>query len=258
MTRWPFHWREYLSEAFGLGLFMVSACAFGVLLFHPASPLPVLLPSELGRRFLMGLAMGGTALVNAHAPWGKRSGSHLNPAFTLTFTRLGKVDRRDAGWYIAAQFAGGIAGTLVASALLSMWIADPTVHYVATVPGRYGNVIAFAGEVAITALLMFTVLLFASDPRRQRYTAFAAATLITLYITFEAPLSGMSMNPARTFGSALLAQDWRGIWIYFTAPLLGMLFGAELFVRRAQRAGFCAKLDHDERVPCIFCHHGER
>jgi aquaporin Z len=258
MTRLRVHWREYASEAFGLGLFMVSASAFGVLLFHPTSPAASAIPSELARRFLMGLAMGATALVNAHSPWGKRSGSHLNPAFTIAFTQLGKVDPRDAGWYIASQFAGGILGTLVAALLLSMWIGHPSVNYVVTVPGAGGSGLAFGAEVVITAVLMLTVLRFASDPRRQRYTALAAATLITLYITFEAPLSGMSMNPARTFGSALLAHDWRAIWIYFTAPVIGMLLGAWLHLRHIPNTTFCAKLDHDSRVPCLFCGHQPR
>lgn len=256
MNRLRAHWREYASEALGLGLFMLSAASFGVLLFHPASLIVSSMPGELGRRFLMGLAMGGTALLNAHSPWGRRSGSHLNPAFTVTFTRLGKVDPRDAAWYIVAQFAGGLLGIALAAPLLSMWIGHPSVNYVVTVPGSRGTIAAFVGEIGITALLMFTVLQFASDPRRQRYTALAAATLITLYITFEAPLSGMSMNPARSFGSALLAHDWRGIWIYFTAPFIGMLLGAAGYLRTSRRRAFCAKLDHDARVPCLFCHHG--
>ncbi|MGH7704000.1 MAG: aquaporin, partial [Gemmatimonadales bacterium] len=109
------HYPEYLLEAFGLGLFMISACAFGVLLFHPASPVIAWLPDPLPRRGLMGLAMGLTAVVNIYSPWGRRSGSHLNPAVTLAFWRLGKVDPRDLGGYVAAQFAGGVLGTLIAA-----------------------------------------------------------------------------------------------------------------------------------------------
>lgn len=247
------HWPEYLAEALGLGLFMMSACAFGVLLFHPASPVVHAVADPFPRRALMGLAMGATALLNIHAPWGKRSGSHLNPAVTLTFTRLGKVDPRDAVWYVGSQFAGGVLGTLLAAALLSMWIGHAEVNYVVTVPGAAGNLPAFVGELMISGVLMFTVLTFVSRPAWSRFTGVAAATLIFLYITFEAPISGMSMNPARTLGSAVVAGEWRALWIYFAAPITGMLLGAGVHVAVSRGRAHCAKLDHDPSVRCIFC-----
>ena len=91
-----FHWREYLIEAAGLGLFMVSAAAMTTLLEHPASPVRLALPDPILRRILMGLAMGLTAASLIYSPWGRRSGAHFNPAVTLTVLRLGKVSRRDA------------------------------------------------------------------------------------------------------------------------------------------------------------------
>ena len=113
------HWPEYLIEAAGLGLFMLSACVFGVLLFHPSSPVVAAIPDSILRRVLMGAAMGSTAVAIIYSPWGKRSGAHVNPATTLAFFRLGKVKPVDALFYVVAQFAGGVAGTLVAVALLS-------------------------------------------------------------------------------------------------------------------------------------------
>jgi aquaporin Z len=89
------HWPEYVSEAAGLGLFMVSACVFATALSHPASRLVQALPDPLVRRMLMGLAMGTTAVALIYSPWGRRSGAHLNPATTLTFWRLGKVATPD-------------------------------------------------------------------------------------------------------------------------------------------------------------------
>jgi aquaporin Z len=80
--------------------------------------------------------------------------------------------------------------------------------------------------------------------------------LIATYITIEAPLSGMSMNPARTFGPALLGHVWNALWVYFTAPPLGMLLAAESYVRltrwRGAHAIWCAKLYHDTNARCIF------
>jgi len=79
-----------------------------------------------------------------------------------------------------------------------------------------------------------------------------------IYISIEAPVSGMSMNPARTAGSAFSAWNWTAIWIYFTAPPLGMLTAAELYIRShgAQRV-LCAKLHHENQERCIFrCNYG--
>src|SRR5688572_9370760 len=92
------HWPEYLIEAWCLGTFMVSACVFGVLLFNPVSPLTQL--SFGTRNLMMGLAMGATAIGIIISPWGKRSGAHFNPAVTLSFLRVGKIDRHDATFYI--------------------------------------------------------------------------------------------------------------------------------------------------------------
>jgi aquaporin Z len=112
------HLPEYLAEAVGLGLFMMSAGAFATLINAEDSPVRAAVPSELARRALMGLAMGVTAVALIYSPWGRRSGAHINPATTLTFWRLGKVARWDAVFYVAAQFAGGVVGAIYICALL--------------------------------------------------------------------------------------------------------------------------------------------
>ncbi len=110
------HWQEYLIEAWGLGAFMVSACAFGVVLFNPNSPLISLDP--MLRNVLMGVAMGTTAIGIICSPWGKRSGAHINPSITFTFWRLGKVKGWDVLFYILAQFVGAGVGVLSAILIL--------------------------------------------------------------------------------------------------------------------------------------------
>jgi len=246
------HWREALMEALGLGLFMVSAGAFGTLLEHPGSPVHHAIGAPLVRRALMGVAMGATAIALVYAPWGRRSGAHINPAFTLTMLRLGRVSGRDAAAYVLAQFAGGAAGVGVLVALLGDAFRAPPVASVATLPGEAGAAVAFLAELGISFALVLVVLTLGARSRVARYTGCFVGLLLFLYITFEAPLSGMSMNPARTLASALPLGDWRGLWIYFTAPLLGMLLASEAHVRlaRSKRAG-CAKVAHS--FPCIFC-----
>src|SRR6185295_17899074 len=107
--RWP----EALMEALGLGLFMVSAGAFGTLLEYPGSPLRQAIGDDFVRRLVMGVAMGLTAMGLVYSPWGRRSGAHMNPAVTLTFLRLGRVKKHDAFAYVLAQFAGGLTGVLL-------------------------------------------------------------------------------------------------------------------------------------------------
>ena len=247
------HWPEYLIEAAGLGIFMLAACAFGTLLGHPASPVVHAVPTPLGRRALMGVAMGLTAVGLIYSPWGRRSGAHFNPATTLTFWRLGKIASADAVLYGLAQAIGGIAGVVLAAALLGSWLAAPDVRYVATLPGVVGPLGAFVAEIVITFVLMSVVLGASNTAGLARLTGLFAGALVAIYITLEAPLSGMSMNPARSLASALPAGTWPTLWIYFSAPPLGMLLAAELYVRRRGLAAvFCAKLHHDTSQRCIF------
>jgi aquaporin Z len=240
-------------EAWGLGLFMISACSFGVLLQHPSSPVQQAIPDATLRQVLMGAAMGLTNIANIYSPWGKRSGAHLNPSVTWTFFRLGKVKPWDAVFYALSQFIGGISGVLIARAVLMRLVAHPAVNYVVTAPGPSGIGVAFVAEVVISFILMSVVLGVSNNARLARFTGLFAGALVMTYISIEAPLSGMSMNPARTFGSALSANTWTAVWIYFTAPLLGMLLAAETYLRLAgAKSVFCAKLHHHNTERCIF------
>jgi aquaporin Z len=247
------HWPEYLMEAAGLGIFMLAACAFGTLLESPASPVRQAITDPLLRRFLMGLAMALTAVSIIYSPWGKQSGAHLNPSVTLTFFRLGKVAPWDALCYVVAQFVGGLVGVLLAAAVLGQALGAPPVHYVATTPGIGGPGIAFLAEVVITFILMSVILRVTNTTKLAPYTGLFAGALVATYITLEAPLSGMSMNPARSFGSAVPAQLWAPLWIYFTAPPLGMLLAAEVYLRQhGMQQVICAKLHHQNTTRCIF------
>lgn len=248
------HWPEYLMEAALLGAFMISAAAFASLLEFPDSPAYRALPNHMARVALNGVAMGLTAIALVYSPWGSRSGAHFNPALTFAFYRIGRIARPDALWYGAAQFAGSVVGMLVALALVGTPLAHPMVHYVATQPGPTGTTAAFVAEGGISFFLMLTVLIVSNRPSIARWTGVCAGLLVALYITVESPVSGMSMNPARTFGSALIGRTWTGWWIYFTAPPLGMLAAAEAYHRwRGARGVFCAKLHHPANVRCIFC-----
>jgi aquaporin Z len=250
------NWPEYLIEAWALGLFMLSAGLVTVLLEAPQSAARALLPDPDLRRALAGLAMGVTAVLLIYSRWGKRSGAHMNPAVTATFLVLGRMQAWDALFYIVAQFAGAVLGVACVALIVGSAFSSPEINYVATLPGRAGPGVAFLAETGISALLIFVVLTASGRPRLAPDTGLFAGALVALFITFEAPLSGMSMNPARSFASAIAAHQWGALWIYFTAPLLGMGIGAALHHARPVRGALpCAKLMHTAQVRCIHCGH---
>lgn len=247
------HWPEYLMEAAGLGLFMVSASFVTAALEYPHSPIHAAIPNPLLRRMLIGVCMGLTAISIIYSSWGKQSGAHLNPAVTLTFYRLGKVEGVDAFFYVLAQTFGGLAGVLISAAVIGMAIEHPAVNYAVTVPREDGVSVAFLAEAVISFGLMLTVLLLSNDRRLNVFTGLIAGCLVALYISIEAPLSGMSMNPARSFASALPAHLWTAFWVYLTAPPFGMLLAAEIYVRgKGLKQVYCAKFHHQNNRRCIF------
>ncbi len=249
------HCPEYLMEVGELGLYLFVACVVTTLLDHPGSIVRQSISSGVARRGLMGLVMGATAIAIVISPWGKRSGGHFNPAITFTFYRLGKVEFWDTWFYVIAQFLGAMSGVALAKYMLRGALAHDAVRYAVTVPGMYGSTVAFVAELAISFFLMITVLFATNQKTLAPYTAYFVGVLIAIYYTFEAPLSGMSTNPARTFGSALHANYWHALWIYFIAPSMGMLAAGEVFLRvRRGAAPYCAKLHHANNEPCIFHH----
>ncbi|HBS29565.1 MAG TPA: hypothetical protein DEB06_08980 [Phycisphaerales bacterium] len=251
-------WRERLPlwfiDGLLIGLFMVSVGVFVPLFASPQSPVARAIESDLLRRGLIGITMGLTAIALIRSPFGARSGALMNPAVTLSFLRLGRIRPLDAGGYIACQFAGALLGCLLIGALVGPPFTDDPVRSAPTVPGIWGVAGALAGEALIAFVMMTTVLFVSNTARLARFTAFFAGGLVALYITLEAPLSGMGLNPARSLASAVPAGELGSVWVYFVAPVTGMLLAAELFARvRALPAVHCCKLNHDHPGCCIHC-----
>jgi aquaporin Z len=226
--------RKYIDEAIGLGLFMVSACFFDALIEYDGLPFRHAITSALLRRFLIGLAMGLTALYIFTSRFGRQSGAYINPAVTLVRYRVGDIEKIDAILYSIFQLAGGSLGVYIVYLIFPVWMKAPEINYVVTVPGKQGIAIAFLMEFLISFLLIVVVLFMGLKKKWDNYTPYVVSTMITLFITFEAPFSGMSMNPARTFASNIVAGEWKSFWLYCIAPVLGMLAG-ELVYRKNNR-----------------------
>jgi aquaporin Z len=222
------HWRDYLMEAAGLMVFMLGAGIFTTLFLYPGSAVQQALPSELLRHAGLGACMAVVTFGIVSAI-GMKSGAHINPAVTWSFYRQGKIGGWDAIFYTLFQFVGAI----IAPLLLLAAIGDPFTHekvkFATSQPGPQGVAVAFVAEFIISFILMLAVLIALNSKRLEKLAPAIIALLIGLYIAFESPLSGMSMNPARSFGSAVTADEYKGMWLYFVAPVLAMLLATEVY-----------------------------
>ena len=248
------HWPEYAIEGWALGMFMVSASVATVLLYDPRSPAFHLIENEFWKRALMALAMAGTAVAIIYSRWGKRSGAHMNPAFTLSFWVMGKINTVDAVYYAVFQFVGGVAGSLLSYVLTAGLLADPQANWAATVPGPDGVPAALLSELIIAFILMFVVALML-DLRFDQLTGVAAGCLIFLYVLYKSPYSGFGMNPARSFASALPSGTWTAFWIYLVAPPLGMLTAVFVhnYLLGMPNEFTQPKLNPNHMTRCIHC-----
>ena len=153
---------------------------------------------------------------------GHLSGAHINPAVTIAFTLTRHFPPRDALAYIAAQLAGATAAALV---LLAAWPAEPAALG-ATVPS-VGVGTALLYEVVLSAFLMFVIVAVATDTRAVgAAAAIAIGGTVGLDALFGGPITGASMNPARSFGPALASGTWTDFWIYLVGPVVGAALGA--------------------------------
>lgn len=222
------HWPLYLMEGAQLALFMAVALYLALGLEHPRSRLHKAIGRPLARRALFGLGIGVAVVILIYSSWGRQSGAHFNPAVTLSMLYLHRIQPWDALFYIIAQFIGGWLGVVLAAAPFRTASAHKNVNYVVTTPGEKGTAAALAAEFLISFILMATLRLVHQHDLTKPYLGYVAGFLLFVYITFEAPLSGMSLNPARSVASAIPARSWKSIWIYFAAPMLAMLLAVEL------------------------------
>jgi aquaporin Z len=245
------NWVLYLIEGWGLGTLLFVTGLQAAALELASQRLQSAFPISWEMRAISAVIIGGTIVALVYSQWGGRSGAHFNPALTIAFGFLRKIRFWDAFFYILAQFGGAAIGLALAVEIAR----DPLMraHDVVTEPGTRGPFVAFVAEFIMSFSIMLTVLLMSNSSRPvARYTGVTVALLVACFIVIAAPLSGTSLNPARSVASALHANDWKSIWIYLSAPPLGMLLAALTYARaRGRNAVICAKLHHVPG-PCLF------
>ena len=224
-------WTAYLMEAGGLGGFVVFAGMLTIFLEHPDLPVMngFLKDHPLLRRIPLGIIMGVYVALITHF-FGKTSGAHTNPAVTWIFFRLGKIKFQDALLYTLFQLAGAVFGALALKYFAGTLFSHERIFYGVTRPvPPHDMATAFIAEFVISFILM-AVMLFASSSRIfERKIALITGILICLFLIFELPMSGMSLNPARSFAAAVAANEWDHFWIYLISPPLAMLLASFLF-----------------------------
>ncbi|MEJ2420796.1 MAG: aquaporin [Acidobacteriota bacterium] len=242
-------WQPILSEF--VGTFLLVGLGVGVVIldFGKGSPVLRLLPDPGLRRLVTGFIFGSVGGLIAVSPVGKASGAHINPVVTFAFRLEGKLSTGQALAYVSAQMLGAAAGGL---ALLPWGTVGSSIQYGGTFPGPgWTPWEAALGEAAATFGLIAGLFFFLGRKKLRRFTPLLFPFLYAVMVWLEAPLSGTSTNPARSFGPSLVSGDWRSWWVYWAGPVAGTL--AALAVHRRHLLGRLevevAKLYHFEHDP---------
>lgn len=246
------HWPEYLMECWGVGCLVLVSGVLAVMFDALMRPIAIAAPDT--RRLTEGaiIALAGIGLV--YSRWGRQSGAHYNPAVTATFFALGKVKKWDAVFYAAAHIVGGVVGLLLAVLILGQPFRNPPVDWTLAMPGGFGKAAAFLAEFAAAFTLISLILVLGGRPRLAPFIGVADGVMSLVFTAIIAPISGYSLNPARSLAAALLSGHWITLWIYLLAPPLGMLAAAAINRRLFRAAPMrCAKLRHETSVRCIHC-----
>ena len=233
--------RLYLAEFVGTAVLLLVGLSIVIFMFGDGSPAAAWIPNIKLRQFVTGGLFGSTGAAIALSWVGRESGAHINPAVTLAFWMARKIDARTALGYVAAQLAGGLAGSIP---LLAWGAMGRSVTFGATIPGAgYSVFDAFLGEAITTFALVVLLCVFLGFRHLRRFTPAMIPILYAIMIPLEADISGTSTNPARSFGPAVVSGEWSAWWIYWAAPLAGTVAAmlvASLLARRIE----VAKLYH--------------
>jgi MIP family channel proteins len=216
--------RRAAAEGFGAFALVFAGC--GAIVTDTVHPGTL---GAVGVSLVFGLVIMAMVYATGHL-----SGAHLNPAVTLAFALTRHFPRREALAYIGAQIVGALAA---AALLLAVWPSQPAALG-ATMPS-VGAGSALLYEAVLTAFLMFVIMAVATDTRAVGAgAAIAIGGTVGLDALFGGPITGASMNPARSIGPALVAGELHDLWIYVVAPIAGAALGALAYqlVRGASHA----------------------
>jgi aquaporin NIP len=206
-------WRRTGAEMIGAYAIVVAGCG------------AIMVNAMTGALTHVGVALTfGFIVMVMIAATGHISGAHFNPAVTIAFALTRHFRWHDVPFYVAAQVIGAILG----AATLRLLVGEAATLGATLPAGTVWQ--AFGIEALLTAFLMFVILSVATDGKAAGHLAsIAIGATVALDALWGGPLTGASMNPARSFGPALIAGMWRDQWVYWVAPIVGAAVGALLY-----------------------------
>jgi aquaporin Z len=210
----------YLSEFIGTALLLGIGLSFVIFNWGQGTIMDRWIPDAGMRRLITGFLFGTTGCLITLSPVGKISGAHINPAVSLAFWMCGKMKDHALVGYVISQMLGAAVGCLP---LLLWGKQGESVAYGNTFPGQAGIIAAFVGEAATTACLITLLYVFVSSNKLRNYTPFTIPFLYSFMVWAEGPYSGCSTNPARSFGPAVISGIYTDYWLYWLAPVTGVL-----------------------------------
>jgi len=231
----------FISEFFGTALLLMVGLSVVIFMFGSGSPMALLIPAVKLRQMMTGFMFGSVGASIALSPIGKVSGAHINPAVTMVFWLFRKIEGRLAVTYVLAQLTGAIIGCLP---LLIWGQMGRSINFGVTIPGEgYSIHTVVLGEVITTFTMVSLLVIFIGFRRIRKFTPFMFPFLYAIMVPLEADISGISTNPARSLGPAVLSGQWDGWWIYLIGPLAGALLASLACSMLAKRITI-AKLYH--------------
>lgn len=241
---------EWLCEAAGTAFQLTLGFSAVAALECPRSPLYPLLP-PWARLAVIGACFGLLAGAVAISPLGRRSGAHLNPAVTVGFALRGHTTLRDVAGFVAGQTSGALAAAAIFWVVWGSWAR--AVKGARTQPSEHLGGWAVAGvEISITAGLLLAIFAMVSSPRTARWTPAVVTGVLTGLIVGAAPLTGASMNPARTLGPDAVTSLFPAFGSYVVGPLAGAGLAVLAFAAIGrERRTLTAKLFHDPDYPSV-------
>lgn len=229
------------AELSGTALLLLVGLSIVIFMFGTGSPMAQLIPNVKIRQMMTGFLFGSVGASIALSPIGKVSGAHINPAVTMVFWLFRKLEGRLAITYILSQFVGAAIGCLP---LLIWGKMGESILFGGTSPGpNYTVSEAFIGEIITTFIMVLLLIVFIGFRQIRQFTPYMFPLLYAIMVPLEADISGISTNPARSFGPALISGEWSSFWIYLVGPLTGALLASLAGSALAKRITI-AKLYH--------------
>jgi len=202
--------KKYLAEL--IGTFALVFCGTGAVVINEVTGGAV---THVGVALTFGLIV--LAMIYAV---GEVSGANLNPAVTFGFWLAGRLPAREIFPFVGSQ----ILGALLASAILKL-LFPQSVNLGATLPAG-SSLQSFVLEIFLTFFLMFVIINVSTGAKEKGITAgIAVSSVVALEAMFAGPITGASMNPARSLAPAFLSGNVSALWIYLVAPLIGAALG---------------------------------